>query len=185
MIDATDNLPLPPSPSPTPRPRWTVLALGAALVVIGLLGYGIVLQGRGQVAEGPAPEFTLQTFEGQTIRLSDYRGTPVVINFWSSWCIPCRTEMPLLETTWRQYGEEVRFIGVAYVDTENGARAFLEDFEVTYPNGLDLGTRISDAYRIKGVPETFFIDRDGQIVGTKIGPLTEAELKAWLAQLLK
>lgn len=160
------------------------MALGVALLVIALLGYGIVLEGRGPLDEGPAPDFSLETFDAQTVRLADYRGSPVVINFWSSWCIPCRTEMPLLESTWRRYGNDIHFVGVAYVDTEDAARTFLDEYDVTYPNGLDLGTRISDAYRIKGVPETYFIDREGQVVGVKIGPLTEAELNGWLIQLL-
>lgn len=185
MTEPTEDFSSPILQEARHQPRWTFWALGAALLVIGILGYGIILQGRGQIAEGPAPDFTLETLEGQTIRLSDLRGTPVVLNFWSSWCIPCRTEMPLLETTSRQYETEVRFIGVAYVDTEQGARAFVDDYDVTYPNGLDLGTRISDAYRIRGVPETFFIDREGRIVGVKIGPLTEAELQGWLVELLK
>ena len=169
----------------TTRPRWTLLALGAALAIVALLAYGLVLGNRTQVATGPAPDFTLVTFEGETLRLSDYRGTPVILNFWSSWCIPCRTEMPLLETTWQQYRDEIRFVGVAYVDTEAGALAFLETYGVTYPNGPDLGSQISDAYRIKGVPETFFIDRTGEVIGVKVGPLTPSELNGWMAQLLQ
>ena len=168
-----------------PRPKWPWGALGIAVVVICLLAYGLVLENRGQVTTGVAPDFTFTSFEGETVRLADYRGRPVIINFWASWCIPCRTEMPLLETTWQQYRDQIHFVGVAYVDTEAGALAFLEEYGVTYPNGPDLGSRISDAYRIKGVPETFFIDRTGQVIGVKVGPLTPAELNGWLAQLLQ
>jgi cytochrome c biogenesis protein CcmG, thiol:disulfide interchange protein DsbE len=164
-------------------PWWTIPALLAAIAVVGLLAYGLVSRQRGRPTEGPAPDFTVQTFDGQTLQLSEYRGTPVIVNFWASWCVPCRTEMPLLESTWRKYQGQVLFIGIDHVDTEPAARAFLEEFNVTYPNGPDLGGRVSDAYRIRGVPETFFIDREGNLRGVKIGPLSEAELEGWIQQL--
>ncbi|MGH2543696.1 MAG: TlpA family protein disulfide reductase [Ardenticatenaceae bacterium] len=166
-----------------PRPWWVLPALSCALAVVALLAYGLVVSSRAQPAAGPAPDFTLQTFEDETIRLSDFRGTPVVINFWASWCLECKVEAPLLEATWRKYQGEVLFIGVDYVDTEPAALAYLEEFDITYPNGPDLGTKISDMYRIKGVPETFFIDRAGNLQGVKIGPLGEAELEGWIARI--
>ncbi len=165
------------------RPWWILPALTVAVAVVVLLAYGLVTSGRAQPETGPAPDFSLQTFEGETIRLSDLRGTPVVINFWASWCLECEEEAPLLEATWRKYQGEVLFLGVDYVDTEQAALAYLETFDITYPNGPDLGTKISDAYRIKGVPETFFVDREGNLQGVKIGPITEGELEGWIAKI--
>lgn len=159
--------------------------MAGALVVLGILGAGMVLRGRGQVNQGPAPDFTLETFDGQVIRLSDYRGTPVIINFWASWCLECYREAPILEEAWRRHKEHVMFIGVDYVDTEPAARAYLKRFDITYPNGMDRGSLISDAYRVQGVPETFFIDRQGIVRGVKIGPITADELETWINTLMR
>lgn len=134
---------------------------------------------------GLAPDFELTTFEGQKILLSDLRGQAVVINFWASWCVPCREEAPILEATWREYRDKgVVFIGVDYLDPENDARGYIKEFGITYPNGPDLGTRISQAYRIQGVPETFFIDRQGKIQDLFIGPLNQPELRRRIESLL-
>jgi len=137
------------------------------------------------VQRGLAPDFELTTFEGQKILLSDLRGQAVVINFWASWCVPCREEAPILEATWREYRDKgVVFIGVDYLDPENDARGYIKEFGITYPNGPDLGTRISQAYRIQGVPETFFIDRQGKIQDLFIGPLNQPELRRRIESLL-
>ncbi len=168
------------------RIRWgTILSYGFVLGLMGLLGWGLVKTQAGQVDKGVAPNFTLSTFAGDEITLSDLRGQVVVINFWASWCPPCREEAPYLEATWRSYKDrEVMFLGVDYVDTEPAALAYIEEFDITYPNGPDLGTRISQAFRIKGVPETFFVGKDGTIRFVKVGPLYPPELEEWLDQLL-
>jgi cytochrome c biogenesis protein CcmG/thiol:disulfide interchange protein DsbE len=95
----------------------------------------------------------------------------LLVNFWASWCKPCEQEASELEQAWQRYqGEDVVFIGVDYVDTEREALAYLDRFGVTYPNGPDLRTRISQAFRIRGVPESYVIAPDGTIVSVKIGP---------------
>ena len=139
-----------------------------------------------QVGAGEAaPDFTLQTFDGQTVKLSDLHGKVVLVNFWASWCIPCSQEAPDLENTWRQYKDRgVVFVGVDYVDTETEARKYLSHFNISYPNGADLGTRISQAYRIRGVPETYIVDRNGTLRATFIGPTTQAQLQAKIDPLL-
>ena len=132
-----------------------------------------------------APDFTLTTFDGQVIRLRDLRGKVVVINFWASWCVTCREEAPYLEATWRAYKDRgVVFIGVDYVDTEPKALAYIEEFDITYPNGPDVGTRIAQAYNIQGVPETFFVAKDGTLRGVHLGPLRPPQLEEKLEELL-
>ncbi len=161
------------------------LVYGSVLALLALLGWGLVRVQAGPKADGPAPDFTLSTFDGPEIRLSDLRGQVVVINFWASWCPPCKEEAPYLEQSWRDYrGRGVMFLGVDYVDTEPEALAYIGEFDITYPNGPDIGTRISQAYRIQGVPETFFVAKDGTLRGVKIGPLAPPELEDRIDALL-
>ena len=147
---------------------WTGLAL--LLIILGL---GLIRTQQGQVGVGEkAPDFTLTTFSGDTYRLEDLRGKVVLINFWASWCESCKPEAEDLEEAWQIYRSrgDVVFLGVDYVDTEPEAMAYLEQFGITYPNGPDVRTEISQAFRIRGVPETYVIDRQGMIAHRQIGP---------------
>ncbi len=108
-----------------------------------------------------------------------------MINFWASWCPPCREEAAYLESTWRKYKDQgVVFIGVDYADTETEALAYLDEFDITYFNGPDLGTRISQAYNMQGVPETFVIDQNGEIHYVHIGPIYSPTLDQVIDELL-
>jgi cytochrome c biogenesis protein CcmG/thiol:disulfide interchange protein DsbE len=161
------------------------LVFGLLLAFLGMTGVAMYRAQAGQVSEGPAPDFTLNLYKGGTFRLSDQVGQVVMVDFWASWCIPCRQEARTLEALWQEYRDRgVIFVGVAYLDTEIEARAFLKEFGITYPNGPDLGTRISKAYRIRGVPEKFLIDRQGQVRVVLIGPVAEAELRQHLEALI-
>ena len=163
--------------------RWLVYVAVAALFVF--LALGLLNAYKGPVESGKAPDFTLTTFDGTTVTLSKLRGQVVIINFWASWCVPCRDEAPYLEKTWRKYRDRgVVFIGVAYVDTEKGALAFMKEFDITYLNGPDIGTRISDAYHIKGVPETYFVAKNGELRGNVIGPLSPPMLDGKIEPML-
>ncbi|MCK6585688.1 MAG: TlpA family protein disulfide reductase, partial [Anaerolineales bacterium] len=113
------------------------------------------------------------------------RGQVVIINFWASWCPPCREEAAYLEETWRKYQDKgVVFIGVDWVDTEKEALAYIEEFDITYLNGPDVATRISLAYNIQGVPETFFVAKNGELRGVHIGPLKSPQLDEKIEELL-
>ncbi len=170
------------------RNRRLGLLLGMALIVAltALFGWKLFEGAQTQVDSGLAPDFTLSLFDGGQLTLSELQGQVVVVNFWASWCIPCRDEAPILEQAWQRYRDQgVVFVGVAYLDTDKEAKAFLEEFEVTYPNGPDLGTKIAPTYRLAGVPETFFVDKNGQIADLEIGPLTETRLVSAIEKLLQ
>src|SRR3970040_1226650 len=163
MSDLAESL---PSAVAAPARRsWTgrltrLSGFVGVFLVLRVVGCGLTRTRSGPIGSGPAPDFTLIGFDGQTVRLADLRGQVVVVNFWASWCPPCREEAAYLEKTWRDYhGRGVVFLGVDWVDTEKEALAYLAEFNITYLNGPDLGTRIAQAYRIQGVPETFFIDK--------------------------
>jgi cytochrome c biogenesis protein CcmG/thiol:disulfide interchange protein DsbE len=164
---------------------YQILAYGFVLGLLALLGWGLVNSQKGQVNTGPAPDFTLISFDGETISLSDLRGQVVIINFWASWCPPCRDEAAYLEQTWRKYKEQgVVFIGIDYADTETQALAYIKEFNITYFNGPDLGTRISQEYNMQGVPETFYVDKNGELRGIHIGPLYYPLLDEKIEELL-
>lgn len=164
-----------------PVVTW-VLVLGLLLLV----GLGLVRTQEGPIGIGKrVPDFTLTTFEGVEYSIQDYRGHVVLVNFWASWCKPCEEEAAELEQAWRNFKDQgVMFLGVDYVDTEPEALAYLSKFDITYPNGPDLGTAISQAFRIRGVPETYIVDSNGIIVDIQISPylrledIEEALLKA-------
>ncbi|GIV83420.1 MAG: membrane protein [Candidatus Roseilinea sp.] len=174
-----------------------LIVAGILLGIVAIAGvFAIALnlvsqQGARPKPGAPAPDFTLALYPGyraglpEQIRLSDLRGQVVVMNFWASWCVECYKEADALEAVYRKYKDRgVIFLGIDYLDTEAPALAYLKQHDVTYPNGLDVQQRIARAYRITGVPETFFIDRNGVVREVIIAPLTEAQLIAKVEALL-
>ncbi len=153
-----------------------ILLLIAVLAILAVFGLALARKNQTQPTAGPAPDFTLTTLDGAQINLASLKGRVVVVNFWASWCAPCREEAPVLERVWQQYKDkDVVIVGVAYTDTEKNARAYLQEFGNTYPNGLDIGTKISEMYNIQGVPETFVIDRQGNVARFFKVPFVEDE----------
>ena len=188
-------------PNTTTAPKRGVPLWAQILVWIGLLGLLGVLAAGLIKAKNPiltfnstVPDFTLSLFSGyefngaKEVKLSDLKGRVVLVNFWASWCQPCRTEAVDLESAWRSYSEkgQVVFLGVDYVDTEPEARSYMSDFNISYPNGPDMGTRISQIFnRNLGVPETYVIDQEGMLRFIQIGPFQSvAEIQSVVDPLL-
>ncbi len=190
MSEITQNpasaIPVEEERAPSRGRVGSILTIIAILAFLGLLGWGLAKAQQGQVKSGMAPDFTISGFDGRTVTLSQLRGKVVIVNFWASWCPPCREEAAYLEQTWRKYKDrDVIFIGVDYVDTEKAARAYIQEFDITYLNGPDLGTRISQAYNIQGVPETFYISKSGELRGVHVGPLQSPDLDNKIDELLR
>ncbi|MBI4759668.1 MAG: TlpA family protein disulfide reductase [Chloroflexota bacterium] len=166
-------------------PLWVQVIIWVFLAgLLGIVAMGLNRAQQGTIQPGHAvDDFTLPLYSGyeyqgaSEVKLSELRGKIVVINFWASWCKPCEQEAAELQSAWEQYEPtgEVVFLGVDYVDTEPQARVYLKKFGITFPNGPDLATRISQYFRIKGVPETYFIDREGVLRYVQVGPFTSLQ----------
>lgn len=171
-----------------------VAALVALIVVIGLVlrggpersGPGIISIGRAtDIRPRPAPDFVLTSFDGQRLQLSDFRGRIVVLNFWATWCPPCRVEAPVLQRAAERLGPlGVTLLGINVWDGQEAAIDFLTETGVTYPNAEDATRLIPVEFGVTGLPETFVIDRRGVLVRRWVGPLTDAQLDDLLAPVL-
>ena len=166
------------------RNRWYALT-----GLICLLGLAALAWGRGPgdrtaaalppaPAMGhPAPEFTLSTPEGETVTLSDLRGRPVVLNFWATWCGPCRAEMPELQRLHENLEPAgVVVLGVNQNETETAIASFRQELGVDFPTVIDRRMGVSREYAVNSIPTTFFIDRDGTVRDIFTGPMTDAVL---------
>jgi len=162
-----------------------IIAFAVILTLLGLLAWGLKKAQAGPLDKGMAPDFSITGFDGRTVTLSKLQGQVVIVNFWASWCPPCREEAAYLEETWRKYKDKgVVFIGVDWVDTEKEALAYIDEFDITYLNGPDIGTRAAQAYNIQGAPETFFVAKNGELRGVHIGPLKSPQLDEKIEELL-
>jgi cytochrome c biogenesis protein CcmG/thiol:disulfide interchange protein DsbE len=157
--------------------------------VLALLAYGFRTDPRAipsPLVGRPAAPFSLQGFDGAPISLAALRGKVVVVNFWASWCNPaCYDEAPVLERAWQTYRDRgVVVLGVDIQDTEEAGRKFIREFKLTFPNAPDPGGKVSVDYGVYGVPETFFVARDGTIRAKHVGALTDATFREKVEPLL-
>jgi cytochrome c biogenesis protein CcmG, thiol:disulfide interchange protein DsbE len=170
--------------------RRATVGAAAALPIVALLAFGLTRDPRSldsPLPGRPAPEFALPImFSEDSVRLADLRGHIVVLNFWASWCVPCLVEHPVLTAAADDYYDYgVRFLGVLYRDSpENADRWVRRLGGASYPSAEDDGSRTAIDYGLAGVPETFFIDRDGRIAYKHMGPITATQLARILDPLL-
>lgn len=132
----------------------------------------------------PAPDFTLPGLGGGDVRLSDYRGQVVLVNFWATWCGPCRAEMPEIEHVYRAY-QDAGFVavGVNQLESESDVRAFVDKYQLTWVFALDQDGAVSQRWSVLGIPQSYLIDREGKIVKSWLGPLSRQELEQELQRL--
>jgi cytochrome c biogenesis protein CcmG/thiol:disulfide interchange protein DsbE len=175
------------------------------VLFLGLLVYGLASKSPDDTIDtrlsdgrsAPAPGFSLELLTGgdpparlretiaaaaasdRKLALEELRGTPVVLNFWASWCDPCAEEAPALEAAWRRWQRRgVLFLGLDMQDLRDDARAFLDEHGITYPSVRDPGKKTSKDYGATGIPETYFISAEGRVVGHCIGAASRAQLDA-------
>lgn len=166
-----------------------IVVLLIILVVLGLMAYAIF----GDRASAPtspligkqAPEFQIALFDGNEVTLKDLEGKTVLLNFWASWCFPCRQEAPALERSWLRYiNKDVVFLGVNVWDQRPEAMAYLKQFGGGYGHGTDRGESIQIDYGVGGVPETYFISPSGVVTGKFEGALSEKDINEHIEQAL-
>lgn len=173
------------------RALGPLAATAGAAGLIALLIFGLTTTGNDNsidnaVARGRyphAPTRALPLLQGSGARtLADYRGRIVVLNFWASWCQPCRAEAPLLESAQRALGASGTVLGVTYRDTTPDSIAFVRHYGLTYPSVRDVDGKLADSYGTKALPETFVIDRSSRIVGVSRGEVSRRFLTSAIAR---
>lgn len=193
---ATDMVSAEGLPSDTRRLRplriaAIALAVAGVLALTALLALGLAnrspVTGRSGATriDKPAPNINMPLYDEGRMTPADYADKPVVVNFWASWCGPCRQEAPIFERLSQEYGERgVLFIGVNIQDATTDAEAYLREFDITYPNGRDENGSISVDYGVIGIPVTFFINRDGVVQRRWAGVMRETQLRQWIDELV-
>ncbi|MGH7912104.1 MAG: TlpA family protein disulfide reductase [Candidatus Dormibacteraceae bacterium] len=163
------------------RSAWGLAAVAAALILVAL-GWGLLHPAgtaASRVIGSPAPDFTVDTYQGQHVSLQALQGEPVVLNFWASWCAPCRQEAPSLERSAARLRGEVHFVGVDIQDSASSGSKVAEQDGYPYPMGPAAGG-VPSGYGVTAPPITFFINADGIVVGRFLGPLDDASLVQYL-----
>ena len=154
-------------------------------IIMLALGFGRDPHALPSMREGkPAPDFSLEGLDGKTYALKDLHDKPVLLNFWSTWCQTCKYEHDLLLDAARTYGNDLHFLGIIFEDKESAVRAYLEREGQAYPHLIDPQAVVAINYGVAAVPESFFIDRTGQVLYKRTGVLTPEILKENLRKLL-
>ena len=147
------------------------------------------LPGSSSVAGKPAPDFTLSTLDGAEVSLSQFRGQPVLINFWASWCLPCREEMPELVRSYESHnagGLMILGVNLTYSDSVPDAKAFVSEFNIDFPVLLDKDGMVAERlYQIPGIPTSIFINRDGTIERIQVGVMNGKQIRQYVAEILR
>ncbi len=172
----------PQSVTPGTQKRFPLaIAIIAGALLIGLIVV-LALQMKNSKQDmlevgAEIPDFSVTTFSGEHYQKSDLNGKIILLNFWSSWCASCDEEGAALEEVWQEVKDsgDIVFIGVNYVDTEKDSLAFLDEYGITFPNGPDMGSRISRMFKVEAVPETYIIGRDGRLAAIQIGAFQSAD----------
>jgi peroxiredoxin len=176
--------------------RWSLVVIGAAIIA-GLWIWASAVPAEattGGLIPSPregflAPDFTLESLTGDQISLSDIRGKAIVLNLWASWCPPCRAEMPALQRVYQENHErglEVLAVNMTAQDTIAALEDFVQEFNLTFPILLDTSGGVGNAYLLRALPTTFFIDREGVIQHVIVGgPMSEVTLQSTVEQLLE
>ena len=172
------------------------LAIGAGLGVLILFGFGSIdsIPGIGAISKrnenrpdpqvgSPAPDFQLEALSGDAVRLSDFRGKPVLINFWATWCGPCRLEMPAIESRFEEHKSDLVVLGINFDESASDVRAFVQELGLTFTILLDPGGEVQKLYKIRGYPTTYLVDADGVVRIQHIGVMTQDQLDGYLSQV--
>ncbi|SHE62490.1 Peroxiredoxin [Seinonella peptonophila] len=168
--------------------RWVRLIL--LIIMLALVGFtlyqAIVQKDQGKPELGQqAPDFALTSLDGKQVKLSDLHGKAVMINFWGSWCEPCRTEMPAIQSMYEKY-RKLGFvvIGINIAETDVAAAQFVKQYQLNFPIWMDRNREVVRLYRIGPIPSSIFIDRSGKIIDSKDGPLVPSELEKQIRPLV-
>jgi cytochrome c biogenesis protein CcmG/thiol:disulfide interchange protein DsbE len=186
-----DEMPAGPaeSPAPSPRPWWRRRAIAwafiPAVLFVVLLSVAAARKSGPPIPGDKAPDFSGPLLDGSgPFGLADLAGRPFVLNFWASWCEPCKDEAPMLRKAVRDYGDDVDFVGIDIRDALTDALRFVEEERLDYPHVRDDGLEIYQDYGLTGQPETFFVDAEGTIVEHVNGPMTSGVLDQYLNVLV-
>jgi cytochrome c biogenesis protein CcmG, thiol:disulfide interchange protein DsbE len=169
-----------------PLPYLVVAAvLPLALLAVYAVMFGLRQAPAGPVVGTPAPDFSLADLDGRPLRLADLQGRPVIVNFWASWCGPCVEEFPLLKRAAAEHADEgLAVIGIVYQDNSESARAFMQRMDAAWPAAMDPGGKVAAAYGLFGAPQTYFIGRDGTLVGQSVGQFSAVQLDQQIAAII-
>jgi peroxiredoxin len=156
-----------------------LVVLGIIFVALGSAFYTSYTSDNSLVKEGdPAPEFTLKNLEGETVKLSDFRGQGVFINFWASWCEPCKIEMPDMEKQYRLMKDQgIEIVAINIEESELAVSAFKKRMDLTFPILLDKDKSVVNSYGVGPIPSSFFIDKDGIVVAKVEGIMSERRIE--------